>query len=450
MDTPAFDGPGARTILGEAGGSGSTSPTTAPGQNPPPRRVGGKSNVSAACGPCKRAHLACDVARPCKRCINMGKEELCEDVPHKKRGRPKVPKPMPEPYARSRPTTAESSTGGTRWRGVAPSTTTEATQSSGGSGGVGAGGSGGGGPSTIPYLAPPPDPSVSPSPQVFELFTTTDLKIIRVTTACYALTGFHPHEYVNSSLLDWIHPSAKYAVDAARHALPALSGGSNRATEAAMIRLANDDLRSPAEGMPEPYPNVDAHILRADGAYRFFNVRLHVGAGLGASLWRPETLEHAYLVISLLLQEPPRPPPTPITPLAGQSLPSFSSFAAAAEARPQAYYPQQPPTARSSVSSSSALPYPPRSHSPGSYFRPPMNAYPPPPPPPPPSAPNGAYLAAGDIGGPLPVRPGVPLGAYRQTSDPRIHAVAGPSHLGAAAGPPSSAHGDPSRRTWEL
>jgi hypothetical protein len=43
--------------------------------------VGGKANVSSACGPCKRAHLACDVARPCKRCVNMGKEDQCEDVP---------------------------------------------------------------------------------------------------------------------------------------------------------------------------------------------------------------------------------------------------------------------------------------------------------------------------------------------------------------------------------
>lgn len=37
--------------------------------------------MSSACGPCKRAHLACDVARPCKRCVNMNKEDRCEDVP---------------------------------------------------------------------------------------------------------------------------------------------------------------------------------------------------------------------------------------------------------------------------------------------------------------------------------------------------------------------------------
>lgn len=55
-----------------------TSPTAT---TPTIKRVGGKANVSSACGPCKRAHLACDVARPCKRCVNMGKEDQCEDVP---------------------------------------------------------------------------------------------------------------------------------------------------------------------------------------------------------------------------------------------------------------------------------------------------------------------------------------------------------------------------------
>ena len=45
------------------------------------RRTGGKPNVASACGPCKRAHLACDIERPCKRCVHMNKEDKCEDVP---------------------------------------------------------------------------------------------------------------------------------------------------------------------------------------------------------------------------------------------------------------------------------------------------------------------------------------------------------------------------------
>ncbi|KAF7721858.1 hypothetical protein EC973_004066 [Apophysomyces ossiformis] len=38
---------------------------------------------------CKKSHLACDVSRPCKRCVSLGKADTCQDVKHKKRGRPK-------------------------------------------------------------------------------------------------------------------------------------------------------------------------------------------------------------------------------------------------------------------------------------------------------------------------------------------------------------------------
>ena len=105
----SFDGPGARTILDNDPTSFSSytpypdatlapmatksptpaasihtpiSPANGEGSSAPAiKRVGGKANVSSACGPCKRAHLACDVARPCKRCVNMGKQDQCEDVP---------------------------------------------------------------------------------------------------------------------------------------------------------------------------------------------------------------------------------------------------------------------------------------------------------------------------------------------------------------------------------
>ena len=44
-------------------------------------KAASKPSVAAACGPCKRAHLACDIARPCNRCIKLGKKDICEDVP---------------------------------------------------------------------------------------------------------------------------------------------------------------------------------------------------------------------------------------------------------------------------------------------------------------------------------------------------------------------------------
>lgn len=49
-----------------------------------------KPHVQAACSNCKKAHLACDVSRPCQRCVGNGKTDTCKDVEHKKRGRPRL------------------------------------------------------------------------------------------------------------------------------------------------------------------------------------------------------------------------------------------------------------------------------------------------------------------------------------------------------------------------
>ncbi|OJD15214.1 hypothetical protein AJ78_04513 [Emergomyces pasteurianus Ep9510] len=55
----------------------------------PPRSTRrAKAHVASACVNCKRKHLGCDSARPCRRCISAGKEESCVDVRHKRRGRP--------------------------------------------------------------------------------------------------------------------------------------------------------------------------------------------------------------------------------------------------------------------------------------------------------------------------------------------------------------------------
>jgi hypothetical protein len=48
-----------------------------------------QKHVGRACVHCKKAHLACDESRPCKRCLHLGKTD-CVDVEHKRRGRPKI------------------------------------------------------------------------------------------------------------------------------------------------------------------------------------------------------------------------------------------------------------------------------------------------------------------------------------------------------------------------
>ncbi|OCF38182.1 hypothetical protein I316_00406 [Kwoniella heveanensis BCC8398] len=447
-----FDGPGARPILGagiSAGqgqpgpSSASSSTTTAtaassnlnPPQSQPPRathhhhqgsadfrppnamsdqrgtvspsqettmikRVGGKANVSSACGPCKRAHLACDVARPCKRCVNMGKEDQCEDVPHKKRGRPKVPKPaLGEPYHRAKPP-AQDIGGVGKWRGPSGYDAPYMT-------GVDAPPLGAMGSRASPPIGRPlgmgleSDPAFSAAPpppnQPFTLFTTTDFKILRASPMSYHLIGYHPNEFVNLNLLDWIYPQDRHLVDLERNRLlmvPYVEGPlrSIEVTQAAITQRSELELLSPAEGMREPYPNKNVRVLHSDNRFSHFNVRLHLGGGLGASLWQPNTLGRVYLVVSFLaiprsrdlpLETPAAPsrrssqivPPTPVTPIPPLTggpggLPGFSSIAAAADAPQQRYdqpsqpyypplpLPQAATSSRPPSSSQSAYPYP--------------------------------------------------------------------------------------------
>ncbi|ORX60095.1 hypothetical protein BCR36DRAFT_241924, partial [Piromyces finnis] len=44
-----------------------------------------KTHVTRACSNCKKAHLACDVSRPCKHCVTFGRADTCVDAIAKKR-----------------------------------------------------------------------------------------------------------------------------------------------------------------------------------------------------------------------------------------------------------------------------------------------------------------------------------------------------------------------------
>ncbi|KAI1915526.1 hypothetical protein LOZ39_001138 [Ophidiomyces ophidiicola] len=59
-----------------------------PAALPPRSTRRAKAHVASACVNCKRKHLGCDSARPCRRCVVAGKESSCVDVTHKRRGRP--------------------------------------------------------------------------------------------------------------------------------------------------------------------------------------------------------------------------------------------------------------------------------------------------------------------------------------------------------------------------
>lgn len=304
---------------------------------------------------------------------------------------------------------------------------------------------------TASYTMPTPMAASSlpppPTPDLFTLFCTTDLKILRVTSASHPLTGYHPHEFVNLNLLDWIHQNDRQLIDMERSrlvAVPYLSGQlqSSRETHAAVMTCTEHELLSPASGMREPYPNQNVRILRSDNSWALFNVRIHLGGGLGGSLWEPNTLGKIYLVVSCLLisnhdvpadvvaRRPPLPP-TPVTPLApppAHALPSFSSIAAAADApsRPDSGYRPGSATHYRQPGPSSSYPGSRRSttppHSQGAYPRS-YASYPPPPSSPYYPAQHGQYDP-------------------RREADWRRQAPPPP--------PPGQAQQDYTRRAWEL
>ncbi|KAL7418458.1 hypothetical protein Q5752_006916 [Cryptotrichosporon argae] len=543
----SFDGPGARPILGgdpgpsrsayDAGAYSQPVSPALPYGAPGPgsgdagagagamaaaaaadrKRVGGKANVSSACGPCKRAHLACDIARPCKRCVNMGKPELCEDVPHKKRGRPKVTKPATlstpaePPYARQRvkgpatydtpystsaggspPFTANSAFSGSGFISRPPSPPRSAPDTFAAPWAAV--------PAPPAALAPLPPastplppaptlggsaavaaaaPAAAPAADLFTLFCTTELKILRASPTCHALTGYYAHEFANLSLADWVHPSDRHLVDAERArlvAVPYLSTQlhSHRETHAAVMACSERELLSPALGMKEPYPNQNVRILRADNGFSLFNVRLHLGGGLGGSLWAPETLGKIYLVVSCLLiserdvpsdaaaaRRPvpavsnsgngggfaaPAPHPPVLPP--NHALPSFSSIAAGVDgqhshAQQQAYYPAQTPARAQPYAYPRAVPAahaPRRSQSPQGAAAAAAA---------PRQGPAAAYSSAPPAYGP-PLGQGAQAYAYPD-SPARAYdgRRGGEADDYARRAPPSSA-ADPMRRAWEL
>ncbi|KAF8463480.1 hypothetical protein BDZ91DRAFT_306959 [Kalaharituber pfeilii] len=78
--------PGQMTVTSPIGRSPFLAQTSMPAQQQ--RKT--KSHVASACVNCKKAHLACDVRRPCPRCVSLNKQDTCIDVQHKKRGRPRL------------------------------------------------------------------------------------------------------------------------------------------------------------------------------------------------------------------------------------------------------------------------------------------------------------------------------------------------------------------------
>jgi len=86
----AFAGPLSSFVSSQSGPmeTDKTLPIVKTGENVGQKRM----QVPKACSNCRKMHAGCDIARPCRRCIQNGLENSCMDVPRKKRVSRKRPR----------------------------------------------------------------------------------------------------------------------------------------------------------------------------------------------------------------------------------------------------------------------------------------------------------------------------------------------------------------------
>ncbi|CED82032.1 Zn(2)-C6 fungal-type DNA-binding domain [Phaffia rhodozyma] len=282
---------------------------------------------ACACRPCKKAHLACDDSRPCKRCVTLSKVDLCVDVVQKKRGRPKLHANQNSTSAnssrfRTPPTQRGSVTNRTSRiassQSVRQSTSTSpqnigpssapmsresrplAHQDIGSSVLSSSSTSYGYSCSADSSLSPRPSLASTPATTI-TLIATTDLYILRCSASSLQLLGREAssmsHRWLSSLLVE----DDLWATEQIRDPLTYPTGHrvrTSRSIEELIERLDDAMLESPVEGTS--YPDRDVRLKRADGSWEGYNMRMHLGRAGGLDLGDLNTYSNAYIVISLL------------------------------------------------------------------------------------------------------------------------------------------------------
>ncbi|KAL7409288.1 hypothetical protein BDY24DRAFT_403690 [Mrakia frigida] len=292
-------------------------------EKPPVVRHRVNKTSTAACGPCKRAHLACDDGRPCKRCSSLNKEDQCVDVPQKKRGRPKLSAntggPSSTSSARSRPKPTSSTSTSPSFSSTNPHNLGRPSPHNS---------------HQTPYQRPPQPPlpnnrsgysifpsdfslsAPSPPPEppsqqrILTVFSTMDFTMIRSSDSSSPILG-RPSSTLRQHWLGTILSGEDVqALEPDRvWLMTGLSSGMRLTTaQEAVVWIEQSSesmLESPVAGTS--FPARDVSVRRADGSWEDFNLRMHVGQGAGLDLRDPNTYSRAYLVISLLAIRPMSP-----------------------------------------------------------------------------------------------------------------------------------------------
>ncbi|KAI8079893.1 ribose 5-phosphate isomerase A-domain-containing protein [Halteromyces radiatus] len=234
-----------------------------------------KPHVKTACINCKKAHLACDLSRPCKRCVSSGKSESCRDIQHKKRGRPKrtdkrqamkaMLRQIPSSFIMTR-----------------PSTDREQFHSS-----------------------------------TMTMFLSMELCCARVSDESLDFVGLYPQEFSHRSLYDFIVPKDIHLIarihrsllDNATFCEKGPLPSTQRTTADFFTSFLPYQLSTIANGSMTLKQSL---VFKTSDPYRYqrLQARFYLGGGTGADLFNPTSLQHLYIVCVLAKPEEEEDDPT--------------------------------------------------------------------------------------------------------------------------------------------
>ncbi|KAI8141528.1 ribose 5-phosphate isomerase A-domain-containing protein, partial [Fennellomyces sp. T-0311] len=226
---------------------------------------------------CQKAHLACDVSRPCKRCVQSGREDTCFDVQHKKRGRPRRRDRQPLSLG-TQDVPALASEGILAPELVRSSFT----------------------------MTRPPGNNVADKESVEKimvtLFLSMDICCARVSDESLDVLGIYPHEFAHRSLYDFILPEH---TDRLARIHRCLLDNANRQEK----RILPPTQRTTSECFASTSPSMLLNIANgsltlkeplgfktSSGSHVVLNTRFYLGGGLGADLFVPTSLERLYII----------------------------------------------------------------------------------------------------------------------------------------------------------
>ncbi|KAG2201061.1 hypothetical protein INT47_010813, partial [Mucor saturninus] len=220
---------------------------------------------------CKKAHLACDVSRPCQRCVSADKTDTCHDVQHKKRGRPKMMRDSNNNKVR---------------------------------------------PTTLPtnyHVMTFPSEVTTVSNDTMTVLLSMDLCCARVTDESLEYLQLYPQEFSHRSIYDFLIPGESCQSmsklhrclldNAVQHQQKKQPPETVRSSYEAFFSSPLSTLLNIANGSLTLKTKLNFRTGGQEKTHEEMNCKLYLGGGLGADLFDTSSLQQLYVVCVLSLNK---------------------------------------------------------------------------------------------------------------------------------------------------